>query len=348
LANGCPDAPKREDGKDVLIEVTDRQAMAVLAALREVATAGGARELTSADQRALEAFKRFVLRRDRTLDLANLLRTSPPELARIVDDPDARTHVAQFLVVMALVDGVVDEAKIRVVIDYAAGLGVHEDGVRQLAELGRGNLAWVRADVQRQNLRSIAGHAIDVPIDEWIVPYREHPDTPLADRYRALGKLSVGTFGRAFFEFYRTNGFAFPGESQGINARFAAPHDSSHVLSGYDISPQGELLVSTFTAGMHPQEPMAGHILPVIISWHLGIELVHFAGSTTGQLDPTKFWVAWERGAEVTTDVFADGWDIFAVAAEPLEEIRAGYHVPPLDPAHAADGILPSWYRPAP
>ena len=39
----------------------------------------------------------------------------------------------------------------------------------------------------------------------------------------------------------------------------------AHVLSGYDTSLQGELLVSTFTAGMHPDEPITGHILPVII-----------------------------------------------------------------------------------
>ena len=64
------------------------------------------------------------------------------------------------------------------------------------------------------------------------------------------------------------------------------------ILSGYDTSPQGELLVSTFTAGMHPHEPMSGHILPVIMSWHMGIELVHLAGSSTGQLDPEKFWCA--------------------------------------------------------
>jgi hypothetical protein len=49
---------------------------------------------------------------------------------------------------------------------------------------------------------------------------------------------------------------------------------------------------------MHPHEPMSGHILPVIMSWRLGIELVHLAGSITGQLDPEKFWFAWERGAE--------------------------------------------------
>jgi hypothetical protein len=99
---------------------------------------------------------------------------------------------------------------------------------------------------------------------------------------------------------------------------------------------------------MHPHEPMSGHILPVIMSWHMGIELVHLAGSSTGQLDPEKFWCAWERGAEVSTDVFADNWDLWAVAAESLDDLRAAYHVPPLDPAHAADGRVPAWYQPVP
>jgi len=75
---------------------------------------------------------------------------------------------------------------------------------------------------------------------------------------------------------------------------------------------------------------------------------VHFAGSTTGQLDPDKFWNAWERGAEVTTDVFAEGWTLWAVADKPLEHVRAAYRIPPLDPAYAAHGQVPSWYRPAP
>lgn len=321
----------------------------MLGALRRVATAGGSRSLTAADRRALDAFDRFVLRRDPASDIEALPDPSPTELAAALHGADVRTHVVQFLVVMALVDGVIDEIKIPIVIDYGKALNVHEDAVRQLAELGRGNLAWVRADVQRQNLLSITGQELSVSVDDWILPYRgDHANAKLADRYRALGKLPSGTLGRTFFEFYQANRFAFPGEPRGLNERFATRHDTTHVLSGYNTSPQGELLVSTFTAGMHPQEPMSGHILPVIMSWHMGIELVRLAGSSTGQLDPEKFWFAWERGSEVTTDVFADAWDLWAVAAEPVEDLRNAYHVLPLDSAHAADGHVPSWYKPVP
>jgi len=331
----------------VLIAVNDEQAGAVLGALQRVATADGRAPLTAVDRRALEAFDRLVLRRDPASDRGALPHPQPAQLAAALRDADARSHVLQFLVVMALVDGAVDKAEIPVVIAYAQALDGDADGVRQLAELGRDNLAWVRADAQRQNLRSITGRELDVPIDEWVLPYRgDRADPALAARYRGLGELPVGSLGRTFFEFYRANGFAFPGEPQGVNERFASPHDTTHVLSGYSISPQGELLVSTFTAGMHPREPMSGHILPVIISWHLGIELVHFAGATSGQLDPEKFWLAWERGSAVTTDVFADAWNLWAVAAEPLADVRAAYGVPPLDSAYAADGQLPPWYRP--
>ena len=333
----------------MLITLTNDEALWVLGALRHVATAGGSRSVTAADRRALDAFDRFVLHRDPAGDFDSLPDPSPMRLAAALQDADVRTHVVQFLVVMALVDGVIDEVKIPIVIDYARALEVHEDAIRQLAELGRGNLAWVRADVQRQNLLSITGQELGVSIDEWILPYRgDHADPQLAGRYRALGKLPNGTLGRTFFEFYQVNQFAFPGEPQGLNERFAARHDTTHILSGYDTSPQGELLVSTFTAGMHPHEPMTGHILPVIMSWHLGIELVHLAGSTTGQLDPEKFWLAWERGAAVTTDVFADTWDLWTVAAEPLDTLRDAYHVPALDSAHAADGRVPTWYHPVP
>jgi hypothetical protein len=119
-------------------------------------------------------------------------------------------------------------------------------------------------------------------------------------------------------------------------------------LSGYSTSPQGELLVSTFTAGMHPLEPMAGHVLPVIFSWHLGIELNPLAGSWTGALHPRKFWVAWERGAETVGDPFAADWDFWALAEAPPEDLKRRYRVPPLDPRDAAADDKPEGFMPIP
>jgi hypothetical protein len=109
-------------------------------------------------------------------------------------------------------------------------------------------------------------------------------------------------------------------------------------LSGYDTSFQGEILVSTFTAGMHKREGMAGHILPVILQWHLGIKLVDVGIAHKGALDPAKFWTARERGAETAGDPFARRWDFWAEAERPLAELKTAYGVPPLDPAMAAVG----------
>jgi len=105
------------------------------------------------------------------------------------------------------------------------------------------------------------------------------------------------------------------------------------VLSGYDTSPHGELLVSTFTAAMHRKEPMSGHILPVIFSWHLGIQLNDVAKSATGAFDPQGFWLAWERGSEITVDTFGPQWNFWAVVHEPVGTLRRRYGIPPLDPA---------------
>jgi hypothetical protein len=331
----------------MLIEATPQQAQLILGAMRNVATAQGAEPLTEVDRAALTATHHYLFRATDELDPAQLPDTLPVVLHAALEDPGLADHATQLLTVMAVVDGTVDTGRIDAVEGYARALGVSGDYVRQLAELGRRNLQWVAADVQRQNLLSITGRALDTPIDEWIMPYTgSRADPQLAARYEALGELPTGSFGRTFFDFYDTYKFSFPGTAQGLNSDFATPHDSTHVLSGYDTSPQGELLVSTFTAGMHPHEPMSGHILPVIITWHLGIELIKFTGSYKGALDPEKFFVAWERGAEVTTDVFDGAWDFWASAGRPLEELRTGYAVPPLDPKDAASGDFPDWYHP--
>jgi hypothetical protein len=331
----------------VLIRLSAAQAALVEGAMKLVATGGGRSPLSDADRHALLAFDRFILRAERVLDVDALPEPTADAVRQAVSGAADRDHVVQFLIVMALVDGTVDRRKIAIVDGFAQALGVREDAVRQLAEVGRGHLAWVRADVARQNLKSITGHDVGMGIDAWILPYRDgRGDPALAARYRALGALPEGTLGRTFFAFYRDNGFAFAGEPTGLNERFASPHDATHILSGYDTSPQGELLVSTFTAGMHPQEPMSGHILPVILSWHLGIELAKLPGEVSGQLDPVKFWNAWERGSQVRVDVFAESWSLWDNAASSLDALRTRYRVPALDPAYAAGGAVPAWYRP--
>lgn len=330
----------------MLVEADAAEAAAIERAMRDVATARGAEALTPNDAVAVTAAHHYVFRQIDEVDAAELAPIDPLELADAVGEARLREHAVGFLSVMATVDGTVDPAKIAAVEDYATALDVHGDDVRQLAELAAGHLQWLRADMGRRNLRSVTGHDVSADLDEWMLPYRAAPDPALADRYQQLSDLPDETFGNAFHEFYRLNGFAFPGDPGALNAGFATPHDSTHVLSGYSTTPQGELLVSTFTAGMHPVEPITGHILPVIFSWHLGIGISQVAGRFTGALAPEKFWVAWTRGAALATDVFDPAWDFWDAAEEPLDHLRERYEVPPLAPALGADDHPPDWYRP--
>jgi hypothetical protein len=109
------------------------------------------------------------------------------------------------------------------------------------------------------------------------------------------------------------------------------------VLTGYDTTPRGELLVSTFTAAMHPRYPMAGHVLPVIFSWHLKMQINAVAKDAARALDPDEFWRAWAAGAATTVDTFAPGWDFWEHTGTPLGALRTGWLIPAegLDGPHA-------------
>ncbi len=332
----------------MFVDADEAQARAILRAMADVGRAAGG-SLTDVDVATLKGAARFVFRLPEELDADRLRPISADELVTTLDRADLADHAAQFLAVMAVVDGTIDEEKIARVLADAVTLGVTADYLRELAEAARHELQQVAACMRRLNQVSITGRP---PTDDymgWIMPYRDGNDDPgLVSRFGELASLAPGTFGRGFAEFYRVNGFAYPGDAAAPTIDFAVPHDSAHVLSGYSTTPQGELLVSTFTAGMHPEQPVAGHILPVIFSWHMGIELTRFAGSTTGALQPEKFWAAWSRGAQTTVDTFSRRWDFWAAAERPLDELREEWAVPALDPRLAAEDTPPAWYHPAP
>src|SRR5436309_482146 len=125
--------------------------------MRWVASAAGATPLGPADRATLGAAYRYVFKGRDALDVDGLPPTTPAELAGVLSDQALAEHAVRFLAVMALVDGRLDERKIVLVLRYATALRVHEDYLRQLAEVGLGHLQWVAMDMMRQNIRSIAG-----------------------------------------------------------------------------------------------------------------------------------------------------------------------------------------------
>ena len=186
---------------------------------------------------------------------------SPAQPAAALPHDEAAAQSVRMLSVMSLVDGRIDPGKIALVGEYAEALDVHEDHLRILAEAAEGEIAAASACMIRKNAESfplLDPTGIDEDAVAPFLPYRDGRDDPeLAARYAALGELAPGTFGRAFFDHFQRNRFAFPGQPNGLAEGFTTPHDSSHVLSGYSTSPQGELCVSTFIGAMHPDHPLA-------------------------------------------------------------------------------------------
>jgi hypothetical protein len=301
--------------------------------MRWVASAGGTRNLSDADRVSLTAAHRYIFGQETPLDIDRLPRALPNVLAKGLGTGTLSEHALRLIAVMALVDGTVDAAKIDVVTSYAVALGVHSEYLTDLTEAAAGHLRWAGMDMVRHNMLSITGQPwAKGDVMPWLLPYQgDNADPELSSRFQALRELPEDTLGHAFWDWYTRHRFAFPGEPGALNQAFAVPHDTTHLLSGYSTTYRGEILVSTFTAGMHPEEPMAGHILPVIFSWHLDIELIESAGSHQGGLDPAAFWQAWARGSEMGRDVFAHDWKFWQHALTPLAELRARYRVPPLE-----------------
>ena len=311
------------------IPTTREEAESILAAMADVAAAGRG-EPSFADRTALASAARWMFGLAPEAASDALPEVDPRRLAQVLRTPALRVEAVRFLTVMAFVDGTLDPAKIARVVAYATALDVHESSVDEIAAAARGSLAWALAHMVRDNMESVLGRPWpeDGDVAAWLQPYRgAGADPALAARYRALAQLPPGTFGRAFLEHFERNGYAVPGEPDAINERFGTPHDLTHVLTGYDTSPRGEILVSTFTAAMHPVHPISGHVLPVLFSWHLGVQLNPVATAARGALDPDELWHAWARGERAGVDTFGPAWSLWEHAARPLDELRAVWQI---------------------
>lgn len=321
----------------MLISLPRHQADAILGAMRSVALEHGPGGVTDLDRATIEGAATIVLGLGE-VDVDALEPATPEQLARELLTPGDAAQAVRMLAVMSLADGVADPEKTALVREYARALDVDEGYLETLSRVAEGEIAEASACILRKNVASfphldhakpLANGAVEV-----FLPYRDGNAQPeLAARYEALGELADGTFGRAFHDHFKRNGFAFPGDPDGLAEGFTTPHDTSHVLSGYSTSQPGEICVSTFIGAMHPDHPMAAEVLPVLYSWHVGVQLTPVAGKFEGAYEPRRFWTAWDRGAATTVDVVAPDWDFWGATEVPLDELRRAYGVRPVDPA---------------
>ena len=304
------------------ITATPNQAQIVLSAMLAVASAGSAP--TDADRASIAAAARYIFRLKPPLDFQSLAPPDDETLHMLSANTELAREAASFATVMAFVDGRIDDAKLRKVLELASRARRARRFHRRYRQARAGPPARRdRAHDPRQSReRDAASPGAPTRWSRGCCRTGRRRMPRSRRRFRALASLPEDTFGHAFATFYAHNNYAFPGAPSALNARFAVPHDSTHVLAGYDTSPRGELLTSVLTAAMHPRNAMSGHVLPVILSWHIGIPLNEVAGAAKGALDPEEFWHAWARGERVGIDLFNPAWNFWAAAQQQLKSVR--------------------------
>lgn len=273
------------------------------------------------------------------LDVGALEPIAPEELAARLDDPAAARALVRLMVATSLADGPPSLEQVGLASSFASALGVEEPSIGVVAHLARGRvlrfrIAFLRHSHIRQylrNTRRMLGGLRPVIRAVLIAGGVLGEDAELSRRYRALGELPEGTLGREFFRHYTGEGLKFPGEKGGfpVGALF---HDFSHVLAGYDTSPEGEMRHAAFQAGYTRHEDAFFTALFAIVIHTAGLNLTPFPmpvlRGRIGQAGLARDMLReLERGAAVKVDL-GDGWDFWDYVALPIDVARAQLGIP--------------------
>lgn len=269
--------------------------------------------------------------------------TTPAQLKAACVDANIALRVLEVISIATFIEGLRDEndeiipqkidaAKLKHALEYANALSIDNDFIELMQLLIDDKVEEFKQKYTRLNFESVFHVKYDKVDDTAAIafPYKDSPDKALLERYHSLQTYPEGSLGKAFWQLYTSKEFKFPGDPEGLVEAFAAPHDSLHILAGYNTKFSGEILVSTCTATMHDVFPVSGHVFIVAANWNLGfISTVAINLKAVGCLVIERFWEAYACGAAMKVNTFDPSWDFWAAADKNLDDLRLEYGIPP-------------------
>jgi hypothetical protein len=290
-----------------------------LGALRDVVASNGS--ITPAERRFIEVIGEL---HGTAVEVGSLPSVPPGAVAEVITEPHRRKRVVQLATIAAMVEGDVTPAGAAAVRALASALGVKEAGLKVLDDIAQDHRLLTRLDMTRRILGKFGTQAYReeglAGVGKVLSLFVGGQDDPeLAWKYRQLGLLPEGTLGREFWEHFTKNRFPLPGEKGGIPERMVY-HDFGHVLAGYDTRPEGEIQQGAFQGGFVREDGFV-FLMFVIIQFHLGVKVTPMTDGFTGLFDVQKVLRAAQRGAACKIDL-SRGWDPFAVADAPVDQLR--------------------------
>jgi hypothetical protein len=252
-------------------------------------------------------------------DATMLEPMGPEELSQLVPEGGVALRMVQVMIVLEFCRHPATLEQAESVERYAAILGVDEPMLAVGRAAARSAQEAVAADWARFREPTRLEPALE-----------GHQDEALASRLRDLGRCPEGSLGRAFFDFYRRYGLAFPGEPGGGDPTLVT-HDFTHVVGGYEPLPVDEVALQAMLTSAASGERHFSGLVASLGLFEVG--MLPFPGiePQTRVLDrPGAAEVAAHavrRGAACSGD-FSE-IDHFALADESLEEVRRELEIPP-------------------
>jgi hypothetical protein len=290
-------------------------------------------------QRAmLDAIQEVLLESD--LDVEDLEPIEGGALSKACDDPSLARQLVRFMVLLAIAEGPPTADQMELLVSFSKALEVDEPAVGVVGNLSKNNMIRFRLGFARRahvrtyirNTKQMLGGVF--PLIKAILRLRGvlGEDQELAGRFRALGDLPLGTLGREFHDHCRESQIPFSGEKGGFPIG-AVYHDFSHVISGCDTSPEGEIKNAAFQAGFCGGDEDFFTTLFANLIHTAGINLTPFEmpvelgriGNGTLALDWLK---ELERGSAMTVDL-GDHWNFWDFVELPIDVVREKLGVRP-------------------
>lgn len=271
------------------------------------------------------------------LHLANLEPISAHAAAAGIEDIGLRHQVVSAMICQSLIDDQPNRERADRIVAYADALGVKPSMLNPMREWARGHRRVMLADFLRGSwhgkaFRQEFDDKGPVGIVRELTQYEGWTEDPAeAARWADLANLPGGSWGRSVWEFYDRHGWPLPGQPHSVPYP-TTHHDWVHVLSGYDATPLGEILVCAFmSAGMPPDIGFSMLFWGLSIYETADIHVVFQPGGkrtiAASPDGPAQFADALRRGAACTVDAL--DLDHFALASESLVEMRSRFEIPP-------------------
>jgi hypothetical protein len=242
------------------------------------------------------------------------------ELREIITDPSSRYRLVQTMIILQFARHPASEELADSVERYASILGVNEPMLVVARDAARHSQELLMADWARYARNSKGSPQL-----------RSRSDDEFAAQFDALRHCPDGSLGRAFIDFYESNGFALPSTCTGLSLSLVN-HDFTHVITGYKPNDAVEevalsaMLVSSANGEEHFSALAASMAL-----YEVGLFDILGITPTKGVLDrhgaPDVFAEAMRRGASCSADL--SSIDHLALADQPIRDLRADLSIPP-------------------